>query len=221
MSPKESRRLAIMEKLLEGSITTSQAAILLNLSERHVLRLKGGMKKYGVTALAHKNRGRKPKHAIPEETKNTIVNLALTKYKGASNQHFSELLAEYQDIKISPKSIGRILNQSYIQNPHSHKAAKKRKSRDRMPQEGLLVQCDASPFPWLEDRGPLCSLHGAIDVATGAVLGLHFRCQEDSIGYMQILRQCSSKHGLPVPLYSDVIQSSFLRRWTSYLSMRN
>jgi len=203
LSPKESRRLSVMEKVLEGSITISQAASLLNLSERHVLRLKGGMKKHGVAFLAHKNRGKKPKHAISEEIKKKIVSLALTDYKGASNQHFSELLEEYQDIKISPKSIGRILAQNHIQNPHSHKAAKKRRSRDRMPQEGLLVQCDASPFLWLEDRAPLLNLHGAIDDATGKILGLYFRPQEDSLGYMQILYQVCINYGLPVSLYSD------------------
>jgi hypothetical protein len=31
---------------------------------------------------------------------------------------------------------------------------------------GALVQVDASPFDWLEGRGPAMSLHGAIDDAT-------------------------------------------------------
>ena len=53
LNPKESRRLVIMEKVLEGSISVPQAATLLNLSERHVFRLKGGMKKSGAASLAH------------------------------------------------------------------------------------------------------------------------------------------------------------------------
>lgn len=50
-----------------------------------------------------------PNMLFLDESKKEIVKLALIKYKGASNNHFSELLEEHQDIKISSKSIGRIL----------------------------------------------------------------------------------------------------------------
>jgi hypothetical protein len=53
---------------------------------------------------------------------------------------------------------------------------------------GALVQLDASPFAWLEGRGPTMSLHGAIDDATGTVLVLHFRPTEDLHGYTTLLR---------------------------------
>jgi hypothetical protein len=72
-----------------------------------------------------------------------------------------------------------------------------------MPQAGMLVQMDASPFAWLEDRGPNMSLHGAIDDATGMVLGLHFRPKEDTLGYLTVLNKMVAKHGVPRSLYSD------------------
>jgi hypothetical protein len=68
---------------------------------------------------------------------------------------------------------------------------------------GSLVQLDASPFAWLETRGPQLALHGAIDDATGAVLALHFRPTEDLHGYVTLLQQLVTTHGLPLVLYGD------------------
>ncbi|MGE5583974.1 MAG: hypothetical protein ACM309_00315 [Bacillota bacterium] len=86
---------------------------------------------------------------------------------------------------------------------HAKKHTRRRRSRDRMPALGMLVQCDASPFAWFESRGPWATLHGAIDDATSKVLGLFFRPTEDLLGYLQVLGQVMTGYGLPVALYSD------------------
>jgi hypothetical protein len=81
---------------------------------------------------------------------------------------------------------------------------------------GALVQLDASPFAWLEDRGPAMSLHGAIDDATGTVLALHFRPTEDLHGYTTVLRALATQYGLPLAFYGDRL-NVFLRNdahWT-------
>src|SRR5690606_41795740 len=52
---------------------------------------------------------------------------------------------------------------------------KAHRSRPRKPQAGMLWQIDASPFAWLEDRGPELTLHGIIDDATGEVIAAAFR----------------------------------------------
>ena len=203
MSKKESRRVYVMEQVMQGKITVRQAAEILGLSERQIKRLKAGIKEKGLAALAHGNRGRKPKHAVPDDVRARIVELALGEYRDASYQHMSELLEEHNGISLSSKTIGRILTEASIPHRHTHKATRRRRSRDRMPQAGMLVQLDASPFAWLEDRGPAMSLHGAIDDATGMVLGLYFRPEEDTLGYMHVLKQMVNKHGIPRSLYSD------------------
>ena len=104
MKPKEARRVNVVEQLVKGAITVSQAAGLLCLSERQVKRIKKGVKEQGLSYLAHKNRGRKPKHAISEETRKKVVELALNDYKGASCTHISELLGLYQHLSISSRS---------------------------------------------------------------------------------------------------------------------
>lgn len=203
MSPREARRVAVMEQVLAGKATIAQAALALGLSQRQVKRLKGGMLKEGTAFLAHKNRGKKPKHALSQQSRDQIISNALGDYRNANCQHMSELLKQYQGISVCSRTIRRALAQVGIPIKRPHKAARRRRTRDRMPKEGMLVQCDASPFAWLEDRGSEMSLHGAIDDATSKVLSLYFRMEEDTIGYMQMLAQMLTNHGVPCSLYSD------------------
>ena len=70
-------------------------------------------------------------------------------------------------------------------------------------QMGALVQLDASFFAWLEDRGPVLALHGAIDDAPGTGLALVFRPAEDLHGYGTLLHTICTTYGLPLALYGD------------------
>lgn len=203
LSHKEARRLSVLENVLAGKLSVPAAAELLGLSERHIKRLKRGMQQYGAAFLAHKNRGRKPKHTIPDATRRQVVELALTRYRGASCQHMAELLAEHEGLHLSAKTISRILRAAGVPIAHTHRAPRRHRCRDRHTQEGLLVQMDASPYHWLEDRGPQASLHGAIDDATGKVLGLYFLPQEQTLGYLHVLHQILTHYGIPHSVYTD------------------
>lgn len=54
LSEKELRRVEVIERLIIGEITNSQAARLLNLSVRQIKRIKKGVKEDGLSSLAHK-----------------------------------------------------------------------------------------------------------------------------------------------------------------------
>src|SRR5690554_2370987 len=203
LNRKESRRVYVMEKVVKGELTVRQGAEFLGLSERQVKRLKKGVKEKGVAALAHGNRGRTPKHAITKDTRNLVFSLATQEYKGASAEHMAELLARNHKVNISAKSILRILREKGVMEPASQQHRRRRKSRDRMPKEGFLIQIDASPYKWLEERGPMLHLHGAIDDATSKVLGLYFRPTEDLKGYLELMKQVIFNHGRPRGVYSD------------------
>ncbi|MDQ5852640.1 MAG: hypothetical protein M3380_11340, partial [Chloroflexota bacterium] len=60
------------------------------------------------------------------------------------------------------------------------------------PQEGMLLQLDASRHDWLQGRGPWLTLVGAIDDATNVVPYALFRAQEDAHGYFLLthVTQC-------------------------------
>jgi hypothetical protein len=67
----------------------------------------------------------------------------------------------------------------------------------------MLLQVDGSRHDWLEGRGPVLTLIGGIDDATGIFTGATFRLQEDAAGYFTVLAQTATAYGLPVALYSD------------------
>lgn len=73
-----------------------RAALTLGCTKRHINRMLAGYRKEGKAFFVHGNKGRKPSSSIPEETRNTIIDLYRTKYYDANFQHFTELLAELE-----------------------------------------------------------------------------------------------------------------------------
>ena len=201
MTKKELVRVHVIKSLIEDKMTSRDAAEVLSLSERQIKRLKAGVKKDGEVFVIHKNRGRKPKHTIPGEIREEIVSLARNKYKGVNYTHLAELLREHEGITISQSSVSRILKAKGIKSPRKHRPPKPHRTRERKPQEGLLLQMDASPHEWLP--GIRCSLHGAIDDARGNITGLYF-CENECLnGYYEVKRQTILEYGLPVSVYVD------------------
>ncbi|HEV2283314.1 MAG TPA: ISNCY family transposase, partial [bacterium] len=132
-----------------------------------------------------------------------ILTLARTTYAGVNDHHLTELLAERHGIRVSRKTVQRLLRTAGIGSPRKRRPPRHRRRRERMPQAGLLVQMDGSHHPWLEDRGPRLVLHAAIDDATGEVLAAVFRPQEDAHGYFLLLRHLIQRDGVPVAAYTD------------------
>src|SRR5215467_16350463 len=75
------------------------------------------------------------------------------------------------------------------------RAPQHRSRRERALAMGQLVQLDASPFAWFEDRGPAATLHGLIDDATSTPLALWFRPTEDLHGYLTVLGHTCRAYG--------------------------
>ncbi|GAV26108.1 integrase [Carboxydothermus islandicus] len=102
MSQKQLNRFAVITKLIDGHITVKEAALCLELSERQIIRLKKGVLNEGPAFLIHKNKGRKPAHAISQDLVQKIVSLKKSNiYQRANFLHFQEILKEYEAISIS------------------------------------------------------------------------------------------------------------------------
>ncbi len=67
MTQKEIKRLRVINQTIDKVITIKEAAELLNLGERQVIRLKKRVLKDGPSFIIHKNRGKKPMYAICDE----------------------------------------------------------------------------------------------------------------------------------------------------------
>ena len=68
---------------------------------------------------------------------------------------------------------------------------------------GELLQIDASIHNWFGDSLPKATLHGAIDDATGTVMGLWFEKEETLKGYYEMMWQILDKYGIPEAFYGD------------------
>ena len=203
LNMKEERRLQLLNEIERRQITGRQGAEILEISLRHFRRLLAAYRQKGAAALAHGNRGRRPAHAVNGRVKERVLAMAKSKYVGFNTQHFTEMLAEREQINLSRSTIRRILLDGGIKSPRKRRAPRHRSRRERFAQEGMLLQIDASHHDWLEGRGPRMALIGAIDDATGKVIDAFFREQEDSEGYFHLLKHILTTSGLPQALYHD------------------
>lgn len=203
LNRKEQTRVRVITMVMEGRCSAAEAAQLLQLSRRHVLRLKKAFREEGPHALAHGNRGRRPAHAVRESEKREVLDLACSLYSGYNHTHLHEMLASEQGIRLSRRSVARILTAAGLRSPRRRRPQRHRSWRERMPREGMMLQVDGSHHAWLEDRGPKLVLLGAVDDATGELVHALFREREDAQGYLILLREVIRKRGIPLAWYSD------------------
>ena len=154
LTTKEQTRLHILNSVLEKRYTPAEAAQLIGASERHIWRLLAAYREKGAAAIAHGNRHRSPPNVTSPEIQEKILNLVREHYQGFNHTHLAKILAEREGIKVSRSTVRRLLTRAGFPSPRHRQSPRHRYRRERMPQEGMLVQIDGSHHDWLEDRGP-------------------------------------------------------------------
>ena len=203
LTPTEQTRLQVLNQVTAREVALGDAARVLGLSERHTWRLLAGYRKEGAAALAHGNRGRPAANAIPDALRDQVVRLATTRYEGLNHTHFTELLTEREGITLARSTVRSILRTAGIASPRRRRPPRHRRRRERMPQEGMLLQLDGSHHRWLQHRGPHLVLLLAVDDATGTVPHALFREREDTVGYLTLLKTIVKRQGIPAAVYTD------------------
>jgi predicted transcriptional regulator of viral defense system len=77
LKEEEMKKVLVDEKVIHHYLTVREAAELPEISPRQVLRLKKCYLKEGARGMVHKNRGRKPVHAISDAVKEQINTLPI------------------------------------------------------------------------------------------------------------------------------------------------
>jgi len=172
-------------------------------SERHVWRILAAYRKEGGAALSHGNRGRHPANTTPGGVKQRVVSVVRERYLGINHTHLTELLAEREGIVLSRSTVRRLLVGAGLPSSRHRCAPRHRCRRQRMPQEGMLLQLDGSHHAWLEGRGPMLTMLLAVDDATGTVPYALFRDREDTRGYLLLLQGVIRRRGIPLAVYTD------------------
>ena len=203
MSQEQLKTLTVINRFIDKSISRQQAAELLGLSTRQITRLKKGVLTSGAESLIHKNTGRKPAHAVSDETKEAVLKIfSRTEFSGINFLHFKDILLADFGISLSYSAISSILKNAGFESPKKKKIRHRTHRRKRKPHPGQLIQIDATPYEWFGGSVKY-ALHGAIDDATGQVVGLFLTQNECLYGYLETMRQCCMDFGVPQTVYSD------------------
>ena len=203
LTTKEQNRLQTLNGVLEKHWPMREAVKIMGVSERQGWRILAAYRKEGAAALAHGNRGRTPANATPLTICQQVVAITKERYCGVNHTHLAELLAEREEIMLSRSTLRRLLTRAGLPSPRRGRSPRHRYRRQRMPQEGILLQLDGSYHRWLEERGPWFTLFLAIDDAIGTVPYAIFREREDTLGYFELLKVIINRCGIPLGVYTD------------------
>lgn len=203
MSQKEAPRAGLVRAARDGKLTNAEGASALGVSVRQFRRLRAAYREEGARGLVHGNRGQPSPRRLPAEERKRIVALMVGKYVGFNDCHLTEKLNNVEKLPLSRELVRRLRLEAKLPAKRKRRAPKHRRRRERAARMGSLVLIDASQHDWLEGRGPVFTLVGAIDDATSRILALAVREQEDMHGYMAMLGQLLNLHGVPVALYGD------------------
>jgi hypothetical protein len=198
---EELKRLNVIHKVLDKSITRTEAAGILDLTDRHIRRMAARIAKEGDRGIVHKLRGQPAHNCTPDKVKQKALSLCKGVYEGFSPTLASEKLFERDKIKASRELLRAWFIEEHIAYA-SRKARPHRNWRERKANYGQMVQVDGSHHDWLEGRGPWCVLMGQIDDATGKV-SAEFHDYEGTLPFMASFKSYTEAKGIPVSVYID------------------
>ena len=133
-----------------------------------------------------------------------ILTLARGKYQGFNDSHLAEKLRAEENLAVSRETVRRILRAAKLASPQKRRPRQYRSRRPPRPRFGMMALTDASRHDWLEGRGPMLTLIGFQDDATGQILAAHFQLEaENTLGYLRALHAMIATHGVPLSLYRD------------------
>lgn len=229
----ENQKYEVIKKLVETNGNKKTAALKIGCSDRHINRLIKGYKEQGKAFFIHGNRGRQPSITLLSDIRQLILDLYRTKYYDCNLTHYSELLAENENIKVSVGTISSILRKEFILSPKANRSTKKAvkkelkalQSNTKSKKKSAALQSSILSLEDSHPRRPRCSyfgemlqmdasvhhwfgvdktqLHIAVDDATGAILGAYFDEQETLNGYYHVLHQILTSYGIPYQFFTD------------------
>ena len=202
MSLPEVKKYDIIKKLISKELNGSQAAGLLNLTSRHIRRLKKKVDKNGIKALLHGNRGKPGNRRVPDKERKRIAGLIKQKYPDFGPTLAAEKLTELDKIARSRGAVRSIMIAEKIWQPNSKKKETHRQWRQRKASRGELVQYDGSYEHWFEDRGGEVCLLASIDDADSEVWA-RFDEHEGVEPTFNFWRDYLERFGKPNAIYVD------------------
>lgn len=203
MSEKDIYRFKVLSDVREKRLRQVDAAVILNVSVRHIRRLLNRLSTLGAQSLAHAGRGRPSNRRYSEDFKVEILKIIHKYYSDFSPTLALEKLSEQHNIAVSKETLRQWMIADGLWIPHSKRKPRVYQPRYRRDCLGELIQIDGSHHDWFEGRADKCCLLVFIDDATGRLMNLRFSETESAFDYMLTTREHLNEHGKPVAFYSD------------------
>lgn len=198
----DQRRIDAVQAASDGRLEKKRCGEVLGVTVRQVNRLIEKLRSSGIAGLIHGNRSRSSPRQISEKIRDKILGLVRGQYADINDTHLMEILMREETIKIGRETLRHLLRSNGIGPKRKRRSPKFRSRRERKEAFGCMIQIDASRHDWLEGRGPMLTIVGGKDDATGFVWA-RFEEAETSWAYLHLIQDVANTHGLPMSLYSD------------------
>src|SRR5665811_2015658 len=203
MSRTEIDRMSVLRDLAEDRIRVSEAARLMGLGRRQVLRLAKAYRQRGPAALVSKRRGKRSNRSYPIGLRAEVIGLIRERYSDFGPTLAAEKLFELHGIRLGSETIRQWMMAAGFWKDRKQRMKPVHQPRNRRECVGELIQIDGSQHWWFETRGPQCTLLVYIDDATSRLMHLQFVESESTFDYFVATRAYLERHGKPVAFYSD------------------
>lgn len=200
MTQRERDVLKVMQPVLDGQRTQTEAARLLKRSVRQVRRIQRKLEAHGDGSLVHGLRAKPSNHQHDPTLRRRVLKAYRSRYPDFGPTLAREKLAD-EGLHVGVETLRRWLLAEGLWERRRHRDPH-RSRRPRRSCFGELVQMDASTHDWLEGRGEELVLITMIDDATGRLLA-RFYPAGTLEAHMDLLERWLRRHGRPLALYTD------------------
>lgn len=194
-------RREVIERAIEGKINWIQAADILDLTPRHLRRLRHRYERLGDPGLVDGRRGYPRPRRISPTVIDEICRLKRDLYPDFSIRHFHEFATERHGIQASYTYTKDILQMHGLAEKAKGRG-KYRRKRDRRPMAGMLLHLDASTHEWIPGI-PMQDLVVMLDDGDGRILFARFFGQESTQTSLIAIRHVLRRFGRFSELYTD------------------
>jgi transposase len=194
-------RREVITKAIAKQLTWIQASEILNISARHMRRLRRKVECWGMSAVMDQRGGRPRRKRIKAGTIELLCRLKRDVYADFSVRHFYEQVTEKHGLKVSYNWLRLMLQEAGVV-PKEPTRGKYRRQRERRPMVGMLIHLDASTHEWIAGL-PKQDLVVALDDADGRILYARFFPQEGTASTFAALESVLRNYGRFCELYTD------------------
>jgi len=201
LSQQDRDRLKVLHEVKQKHLTQVEAARRLQLTDRHIRRLLLAVRERGDGAVVHRLRGRPSNRKLATSFEQKILGRVRQRYVDFGPTLAAEHLAR-EGLQVSRETLRKWMVRAGIWRARRPRIKTVHVWRERRACFGELVMQDSSPFRWLEERGPACTLIAVIDDATSrmwARLVEHDTTEEN----LRTLGGWVQRYGRPLAHYTD------------------